>query len=96
MHSFRAWSLNRAPDVFDRGDLMKHRVLVIIAGEDGWRVRLDGVDVVSFFGPYAQEWAVREGEELAQLLDARSSYVAEHSGVIDAQLTDPESARCFS
>ena len=62
------------PDVFDRGDLMKHRVLVIIGEEDGWRVRLDGVDVVSFFGPYAQEWAVREGEELAQLLDAQSSY----------------------
>jgi hypothetical protein len=53
---------------------MKHRVLVIIGEEDGWRVRLDGVDVVSFFGPYAREWAVREGEELAQLLDAQSSY----------------------
>ena len=53
---------------------MKNRVLVIIGEEDGWRVRLDGVDVVSFFGPYAQEWAVREREELAQLLDAVSSY----------------------
>jgi hypothetical protein len=53
---------------------MKHRVLVIIGEEDGWRVRLDGVDVVSFFGPYAQEWAVREREELAQLLDAQSPY----------------------
>jgi hypothetical protein len=56
------------------GDQMKHRVLVIIGEEDGWRVRLDGVDVVSFFGPYAQEWAVREHEELAQLLDAQSPY----------------------
>ena len=52
---------------------MKDRVLVIIGEEDGWRVRLDGVDVVSFFGPYAQESAVREQEELAQLLDAWSS-----------------------
>lgn len=53
---------------------MKHRVLVIVGEEDGWRVRLDGVDVVSFFGPFALEWAVREREELAQLLDAQSSY----------------------
>lgn len=53
---------------------MKNPVLVIIGEDDGWRVRLDGVDVVSFFGPYAQEWAVREREELAQLLNARSSY----------------------
>jgi hypothetical protein len=53
---------------------MKYRALVIIGEEDGWRVRLDGVDVVSFFGPYAQEWAVRERDELAQLLDAQSSY----------------------
>jgi hypothetical protein len=52
---------------------MRHRVLVVIGEEDGWRVRLDGVDIVSFFGPHAQEWAVREQEELAQLLEARSS-----------------------
>jgi hypothetical protein len=50
---------------------MKHRVF-ITGEEDSWCVRLDGVDVVSFLGPHAQEWAVREREELAQLLDARS------------------------
>jgi hypothetical protein len=64
--------MNRGPDGFDSEGPMKHRVLVIISAEDGWHVRLDGVDVVSFFGPYAQEWAFREREELAQLLDAQS------------------------
>src|SRR5262245_46688146 len=56
-----------------KGGTMNHRVLLVIGEEDGWRVQLDGVDIVSFFGPYAREWAVREQEELEQLLDARSS-----------------------
>ena len=49
------------------------RVLMVIDDGDGWGVRLDGVEVVSFTGPHAREWAVREREELAQLLDAQSS-----------------------
>jgi hypothetical protein len=53
---------------------MKHRVVDVTREENRWYVRLDGVDVVSFFGPHAQEWAVREREELAHLLDVRSSY----------------------
>ena len=52
---------------------MKHQRLIVIGEENGWCVRLNGVDVVSFFGPHAQEWACREREELAQLLDAQSS-----------------------
>jgi hypothetical protein len=39
--------------------------------ENIWSVRLDGVEVVSFFGPHAQQWAFREREELAQLLEAQ-------------------------
>jgi hypothetical protein len=50
---------------------MKLRPLVVTREGNGWCVRLDGVDVVGFFGPHAQEWAVREREELAQLLDAQ-------------------------
>jgi hypothetical protein len=46
--------------------------LVVIDDGDGWGVRLDGVEVVSFTGPHARERAVCEREELAQLLDAQS------------------------
>jgi hypothetical protein len=46
--------------------------IVIVTGEgDGWHVRLDGVDVVSFLGPHAHEWALREREVLAHLLSAQ-------------------------
>jgi len=45
---------------------------MVIDDGDGWGVRLDGVEVVSFTGPHAREWAVCEREELAQLLDAQS------------------------
>src|SRR6187200_1967115 len=48
------------------------RVLVVIDDGDGWGVRLDGVEVVSFTGPHARQWAVCEREELEQLLDAQS------------------------
>ena len=48
------------------------RVLVVIDDGDGWGVRLDGVEVVSFIGPHAREWAVCEREELEQLLDGQS------------------------
>jgi len=41
------------------------RVLMVIDDGDGWGVRLDGVEVVSFTGPHAREWAVCEREELA-------------------------------
>jgi hypothetical protein len=47
-------------------------VLMVIGDGNGWCVRLEGVEVVSFTGPHAQEWAVREREELAELLDAQS------------------------
>jgi hypothetical protein len=50
-----------------------HRVLTVTREENGWRVRLNGVDVVSFVGPHAQDWAFRERDELAQVLDAQSS-----------------------
>jgi hypothetical protein len=46
---------------------------MVLDDGDGWGVRLDGVEVVSFTGPHAREWAVCEQEELAQLLDAQSS-----------------------
>jgi hypothetical protein len=52
---------------------MNHRVLNVTHEENGWRVRLDGVDIVSFFGPHAEDWALRERDELAQLLDAQTS-----------------------
>jgi len=45
---------------------------MVIDNGDGWGVRLDGVEVVSFTGTHAREWAVCEREELAQLLDAQS------------------------
>jgi hypothetical protein len=51
---------------------MKHRALIVAREENVWWVRLDGVEVVSFCGPHAQEWAYREREELAQLLDAQT------------------------
>ena len=51
---------------------MKHRALIVTDEENVWCVRLDGVLVVSFFGPHAQQWALREREELAQLLEAQS------------------------
>jgi hypothetical protein len=50
---------------------MKHRALIVTREENVWWVRLDGVAVVSFSGPHAQQWAYREREELAQLLDAQ-------------------------
>src|SRR5262245_12987363 len=50
---------------------MKHRYLLVNGYENVWWVRLDGVEVVSFFGPHAQQWAYREREELAQLLEAQ-------------------------
>jgi hypothetical protein len=49
---------------------MNQRVLVATPDENGWRVRLNGIEVVSFFGPHAREWALQEREELAQLLNA--------------------------
>jgi hypothetical protein len=51
---------------------MTHRALIVTGEENVWWVRLDGVEVVSFYGPHAQEWAYREREELAQLLDAQT------------------------
>ena len=52
---------------------IQHRVLIVTSdGENEWSARLDGVEVVSFVGPHAQEWAFRERGELAQLLDAHS------------------------
>ena len=56
---------------------MKHRTLIVTCDENVWWVRLDGLEVVSFYGPHAQEWAYREREELAQLLDALDSELAE-------------------
>jgi hypothetical protein len=50
---------------------MKHRALVVTNEENIWWVRLDGVEVVSFVGPHAQQWAYREREELEQLLEAQ-------------------------
>src|SRR5262245_58175834 len=52
--------------------LMKSQGLSVIRDKNGWSVRLDGVDVVSFVGPHAQQWAFREREELAELLNARA------------------------
>jgi hypothetical protein len=49
---------------------MNQRVLVATPDRNGWRVRLNGIEVVSFFGPHAREWALQEREELAQLLNA--------------------------
>jgi hypothetical protein len=51
---------------------MKRRALIVTREENVWWVRLEGVDVVSFSGPHARQWAHREREELAQLLDAQS------------------------
>jgi hypothetical protein len=51
---------------------MKHRTLIVTSEKNIWWVRLDGVEVVSFSGPHAQEWAYRERIELEQLLDAQS------------------------
>ena len=51
---------------------MKHRALIVSSEENIWWVRLDGVEVVSFFGPHAQQWAFRERVELAELLEAQS------------------------
>ena len=51
---------------------MKHRALIVTSEENIWWVRLDGVEVVSFFGPHAQQWAFRERVELAELLEAQS------------------------
>jgi hypothetical protein len=53
------------------GAPLNPRALVVIGENNGWCVQLDGVYVVAFFGPHAREWAVREREELAQLLDAQ-------------------------
>lgn len=52
---------------------MNQRTLVVTSEENIWRVQLDGVEVVSFCGPHAQQWASREREELEQLLDAQSN-----------------------
>ena len=51
---------------------MTHRVVSVTREENGWRVRLNGVDVVSFFGPHAQDRAFRERDELAKVLDAQT------------------------
>ena len=51
---------------------MKQRALIVTDEENIWCVRLDGVEVVSFFGPHAQQWAFRERVELAELLEAQS------------------------
>jgi len=51
---------------------MKHRNLIVTSERNIWWVRLDGVEVVSFFGPHAQQWAFRERIELAELLEAQS------------------------
>jgi hypothetical protein len=61
----------RLADHMSSGVAMNPRGLIVIGEERRWCVRLDGVEVVSFFGPHAEEWAVREREELAQLLDAQ-------------------------
>jgi hypothetical protein len=50
---------------------MKDRMLVVVNKQNGWSVRLDGVEVVRFFGSHAEEWAFRECEELTHLLDAQ-------------------------
>ena len=50
---------------------MKQRALIVTDEKNIWWVRLDGVEVVSFFGPHAKQWAYREREELAQLLEAQ-------------------------
>ena len=50
---------------------MKHRNLIVTSERNIWWVRLDGVEVVSFFGPHAQKWAFRERAELTQLLEAQ-------------------------
>jgi hypothetical protein len=50
---------------------MKHKALIVTDEKNIWWVRLDGVEVVSFFGPHAKQWAYREREELAQLLEAQ-------------------------
>jgi hypothetical protein len=49
---------------------MNQRVLVATPDENGCRVRLNGIEVVSFFGPHVREWALQEREELARLLNA--------------------------
>ncbi len=50
---------------------MKDRVLIVVNKQNGWSVRLDGVEVVRFFGPHAEQWAFRECDELTDLLDAQ-------------------------
>jgi len=50
---------------------MKHRALIVTVEENIWWVRLDGVEVVSFSGPHARQWAYTERIELAQLLEAQ-------------------------
>jgi hypothetical protein len=47
---------------------VNERVLIATQDQNGWRVRLNGIKVVSFFGPHAHEWAVREQKALAELL----------------------------
>src|SRR5262245_66656743 len=49
---------------------MKHKAVMVTSEENIWWVRLDDVEVVSFSGPHARQWAYREREELAQLLEA--------------------------
>jgi hypothetical protein len=65
---------------------MKQRTLLVACEENVWWVRLDGVAVVSFFGPHAREWAYREREELAQLLEAELD--AELDGQHDEELDE--------
>ena len=50
---------------------MKHKAVIVTDEKNVWWVRLDGVEVVSFFGPHAKQWAYRERVELAQLLEAQ-------------------------
>jgi hypothetical protein len=75
-----------------RGEVsaMKHRALIVTGVENVWWVRLDGVDVVSFSGPHARQWACREREELAQLLEAQADTdldEPQHASVSHAQLS---------
>jgi hypothetical protein len=75
---------------------MKHRTLIVTGEENVWWVRLDGVEVVSFCGPHAQEWAYREREELAQLLNAQTDTepdVREHESVSHALLSQTQGTK---
>jgi hypothetical protein len=48
---------------------MKTQHVSVIREKSGWCVRWNGVNVVTFDGPHAEEWALREREELVALLN---------------------------